>query len=327
MSSIGVFANVRRTISQKRQLLPKHGWQELLDRYCFVVAADHLSTSRTYSSKGLSDLQASEPHSKRSALTWGWRNDTLGELFLLFVQYDHMSGHSKWSTIKRQKAVTDSKRSAAFTKLARLITVAARIGGGDPDMNFRLRLAIDKAKAANVPNDNIERAIKSGTGEGKDTQTKDVLYEGFGPGGVAIMVEAITDNSNRTAAEVRGVFSKHGGSMGGQNSVGWMFERSGVAQIPLPAPQSREALELELIDAGATDVRDDSGQLVITCAPELLMSIRQLLAKSGFTAEADTEFLPTTTVTVDAATRENLYNLLGALDDLDDVTHVYSNDA
>lgn len=239
-----------------------------------------------------------------------------------------MSGHSKWSTIKRQKAVTDSKRSAAFTKLARLITVAARLGGGDPGMNFRLRLAIDKAKSANVPNDNIDRAIKTGTGEGKDTQTKEVLYEGFAPGGVAVMVEAITDNSNRTAAEVRGVFSKHGGSMGSQNSVGWMFQRSGVARVTLAnvSHDQREQLELTLIDAGATDVRDEDDQVIAVTTPETLMRVRQAFTSAQLEAEADIEFLPTTTVSIDAATRDKVYTLLEALDELDDVTHVYSND-
>jgi YebC/PmpR family DNA-binding regulatory protein len=240
-----------------------------------------------------------------------------------------MSGHSKWSTIKRQKAVTDAKRSAAFTKLGRQITVAARLGGGDPLMNFRLRLAIDKAKAGNMPNDNIDRAIKAGTGEGKDSQTKDVLYEGFGPGGVAIMVEAITDNPNRSAAEVRTTFTKHGGSMGGQNSVGWMFTRSGVIRLPKSSVSDDqvEALELLAIDAGATDVSVDGDELVIITPVEQLRTIHETVAATAPAAEADVEFVPTTTTAIDPATQEKLHALLGSLDDLDDVTRVTSNEA
>lgn len=238
-----------------------------------------------------------------------------------------MSGHSKWSTIKRQKAVTDAKRSAAFTKLARQITVATRLGGGDPTMNFRLRLAIDKAKAGNVPNDNIERAIQAGTGEGKEGQTKEMLYEGFGPGGVAILVEAITDNNNRTAAEIRGAMNKHGGTMGGQNSVSWMFSRSGVLRIPLSAlGEKLESVELAAIDAGATDVRAEGDQLLTLCPPERLKDVQGVLHESGLAAEADIEFVPTTTAATDNAAREQLHVLLEILDALDDVTGVTSNE-
>ncbi len=240
-----------------------------------------------------------------------------------------MSGHSKWSTIKRQKAVTDAKRSAAFTKLTRQITIAAKLGGGDPEMNFRLRLAIDKARAANVPNDNIDRAVKSGTGSGQEGLTKDVLYEGFGPGGVAVLVEAITDNSNRTSAEVRNVFSKHGGSMGAQNSVGWMFARAGVARIPshLVSTEALEALELACIDVGADDVREEDDQVVVITPPEKLVALQQLLADKKLNAESDIEFVPTTTVALDDATRTSLHNLLELLDELDDVTRVSNNEA
>lgn len=239
-----------------------------------------------------------------------------------------MSGHSKWSTIKRQKAVTDSRRSAAFTKLARQITIAARTGGGDPAMNFRLRLAIDKARAANVPNDNIDRAIKTGTGESREGTTKEVLYEGFGPAGVAIMAEAITDNSNRTAAEVRSVFTKHGGTMGSQNSVGWMFARRGVVRISVPTITSerREALELLAIDAGADDVREEGDELVIITAPESLETVRGALEKEQVAFEADVTYVPTTTVAVPDEQHEALYGLLEALDSLDDVTGVTSNE-
>lgn len=241
-----------------------------------------------------------------------------------------MSGHSKWSTIKRQKAVTDARRSTVFTKYGRLISVAARQGGPDPVMNFRLRLAIDKAKSVNMPNDNIERAIKAGAGENKEGQTKEVLYEGFGPGQVAIMVQAITDNSNRTAAEVRGVFTKHGGSMGGHNSVGWMFSPKGVIRVP-PASlsgQPKEELELGLIDAGAEDVREDDQGVVIVTAPEHLHVLQDWLGAKGLAGlEAEVELVPGTTVTPDQAAQPKLYGLLEALDELDDVTNIYSNDA
>lgn len=238
-----------------------------------------------------------------------------------------MSGHSKWSTIKRQKGIADSRRSAVFTKLGRQITVAARLGGGDPVMNFRLRLAIDTAKAANLPNDNIERAIKAGTGEGKDSLTKEVLYEGFGPGGVAVMVEAITDNSNRTTAEVRNVFTKHGGSMGSHNSVGWMFALRGVTKIPAAMEhQALEDLELQLIDAGADDVQEEGDLLIVLSPPEKVPAVRGMLEKITATVESAVEYVPTTTVDVDDSAREKLHILLEALDELDDVTRVTSNE-
>lgn len=240
-----------------------------------------------------------------------------------------MSGHSKWSTIKRQKAVTDARRSAVFTKLGRLISVAARAGGADPVMNFRLRLAIDKARAANMPNHNIERAIEAGAGSGKEGQTKEVVYEGFGPGQVAIMVQAITDNSNRTSAEVRSVFTKHGGSMGGQNSVGWMFAPKGVARISSSAlaGKSTDEFELAMIDQGADDVRHEDDTLVVTTPPEKLSPLQEYLRGQNISAEAEVELVPTTTVEVDERTQEKVYELLGALDELDDVTSVVSNDA
>lgn len=237
-----------------------------------------------------------------------------------------MSGHSKWSTIKRQKGITDGRRSAVFTKLGRQITVATRLGGGDPAMNFRLRLAIDTAKAANLPNDNIDRAIKAGTGEGKDTITKEVVYEGFGPSNVAIIVEAITDNSNRTSAEVRNTFSKHGDSMGSQNSVGWMFSLLGVTRLPLTAVHDRlEELELQLIDAGANDVREEGDQLIVFSTPEKIPTIRQVIEGID-SIETSVEFIPTTTAEVNDEEMPKVHGLLEALDELDDVTRVSSNE-
>ncbi|MBI5467158.1 MAG: YebC/PmpR family DNA-binding transcriptional regulator [Candidatus Kerfeldbacteria bacterium] len=241
-----------------------------------------------------------------------------------------MSGHSKWSTIKRQKAVTDSRRSAAFTKLARLISVAARAGGGDPNMNFQLRLAIDKARAANVPNDNIERAIQAGTGEGKEGQTKEVAYEGFGPGGVAVIVNAVTDNPNRTAAEIRTTFTKHHGTMGGQNSVAWMFELRGVISIPSEALRAtdRQAVELAAIDAGASDVREEGDGVLVECPPDRLTGLRAALDRlTGTKLAADVELVAQNTVSIDEPTAQQLHELCDTLTDLPDVISLATNEA
>ncbi len=241
-----------------------------------------------------------------------------------------MSGHSKWSTIKRQKGILDSKRSAAFSKLGRLITIAARTGGQDPGMNFRLRLAIDKARAMNMPNANIDRAVAAGSGEGKGGVSKEALYEGFGPGGVALMIEAVTDNPNRTSAEIRSLLSKAGGSLGAQHSVGWMFELHGVIHLAasaVPAGQ-REAIELEAIDAGADDVRDDSEEILILTPPEKLQSVKNILESKKFPiSDAKLEFVPTTTVSVNDAGRQALFALFETLDNHLDVTAFFSNDA
>lgn len=241
-----------------------------------------------------------------------------------------MSGHSKWSTIKRQKGVADSKRSAAFSKLGRLITIAARTGGKDPAMNFRLRLAIDKARDVNMPNANIERAVAAGAGEGKGEISKEALYEGFGPGGVAVMVEAITDNPNRTSAEIRMLFSKAGGSLGAQNSVGWMFTLHGVVRIStstIPAEQ-RDVLFLEVVDAGADDVREDGEEILFLTTPEKLQAVKTWLEGRGLPiANAQLEFIPTTTVAVPPENQPQLYALLEELDNHPDVTAIFSNDA
>lgn len=241
-----------------------------------------------------------------------------------------MSGHSKWSTIKRQKGIADSKRSAAFSKLGRLITIAARTGGKDPAMNFRLRLAIDKARDVNMPNANIERAIAAGTGEGKGEMSKEALYEGFGPGGVAVMVEAITNNPNRTSAEIRMLFTKAGGTLGAHNSVGWMFTLSGVVRISLESiPTSdRETFSLAAVDVGVDDVREETDQLLLITSAEKLQAVKTWAENQGATiANAQLEYLPTTTVTVNETDRARLYELLEGLDEHPDVTNVFSNDA
>lgn len=238
-----------------------------------------------------------------------------------------MSGHSKWSTIKRQKAVTDSRRSAVFTKLGRLVTIAARDGGGDPAMNFKLRLAIDKAKGANVPNDNIDRAIKTGTGELRGDQTKEALYEGFGPGQVAILVEAITDNPNRTAGDLRQLFQKHGGTLGSMNSVSWMFVRKGVVRIPASLVADRDELLLEAIDHGVDDSDESGEHLVLYCPMEKTRAVQEWLTSRNMPpSSAGPEFVASTTIAADEKNQSALFQLFEELDEHPDVTAFYSND-
>jgi len=239
-----------------------------------------------------------------------------------------MSGHSKWSTIKRQKGVADTKRSAVFSKLTRLISVAARQGGVDPETNGRLRLAIDRAKTANMPNHNIERAIQAGLGSTAGNQAKEVVYEGFGPGGVAVLVNAVTDNPNRTNADIRNLFGKYNGTLGSPNSVAWMFSVRGTIRLPLAASPSRQAVELELIDAGAEDVYEAGDQLVIETTSEKLSGLKKWLVDhqlAEFTATID--LVPNTSTKIDAAGQEKLFAFFEALEDHPDVTSIISNDA
>src|SRR5512142_200488 len=191
-----------------------------------------------------------------------------------------MSKHSKWSKVKHYKGAADAKRAAVFTKMARVITVAAREGGGDPNFNFKLRSAIDQALEANLPKDNIDRAVKKGTGEIASDRIEEVLYEGFGPGGVAILVEALTDNRNRTSSNVKHAFSVHGGNMAGSGAVQWMFERKGA--IVLKGAKPSEEAELALIDAGADDISSDGDEVAVTCAPDALAKLRDAALKLGF---------------------------------------------
>ncbi len=239
-----------------------------------------------------------------------------------------MSGHSKWSTIKRQKAVTDARRSASFTKHARLIAVAARAGGGDPTMNFRLRLAIDNARADNMPNDNVERAIKAGTGEARGDQVKEIVYEGFGPGGVALMIETVTDNSNRTAGDLRAALSKYGGSLGGQNSVAWMFDRRGVIRGTLLAdPQDPDAMALSLLETGATDARITGRDVTIECQANDIERVRSAIDPGLVTITASgAELIPTTPVRLSAEEEQRLADLFEVLDEHPDITNVTTNE-
>ena len=217
-----------------------------------------------------------------------------------------MAGHSKWTQIKRKKAVLDAKRGAKFTKLIREITVAARAGGGDPDGNARLRLAIDTAKSQNMPQDNIERAIKKGTGELAGVNYEEATYEGYGPGGAAIMIEVATDNLNRTVAEVRHAFSKHGGNLGAPNSVAWMFDRRGLLYIEVTRCDEDTALEAAL-EAGADDMTREGDQYVVTTDPGSLHRVRDGLASTGVAPdEAEFGMIPKNTVQVSGKDAERL---------------------
>jgi YebC/PmpR family DNA-binding regulatory protein len=236
-----------------------------------------------------------------------------------------MSGHSKWAQIKRQKGVNDSRRGQMFTKLGREITVAARQGGPDPDGNFRLRLAIQRARDNNMPSDTIERAIKRGAGGSEGAELQEITYEGYGPGGTAIMVEVLTDNRNRSAAELRATFTRAGGNLGETGSVGWQFDNRGVITVQASGPDA-EAVELAAIDAGAEDVRSDDGVVEITTAPNELEAVRRALAEQGAKiTSAELSMVPKTTVDLGDKESEQVLRLLDRLEELDDVQRVYSN--
>ena len=237
-----------------------------------------------------------------------------------------MSGHSKWAQIKRQKGANDAKRGQMFTKLAREITVAAREGGGDPDSNFRLRLAIQRARTINMPQENIQRAITRATGSGEgETQLDEVTYEGYGSGGVAIFVEALTDNRNRTVAEVRNVLTRNGGSLGENGSVAWIFEPRGIVLVNLDTNDADE-VTLQAIDAGATDVNLADKTLEIYTNLENLEDVRRTMEDVGLEVEtAERTFVPKTMVTLDDQKSTQVVRLIERLEDLDDVQNVSAN--
>ena len=237
-----------------------------------------------------------------------------------------MSGHSKWSSIKRQKGVNDQKRGAVFTRVSREIMVAARAGGGDPDGNFRLRLAIDKARSVNMPMDNIKRAIERAAGAGEGEQFEEIVYEGYGPGGVAVLVEAATDNRNRTAADVRSIFTKAGGQLAGAGAVAWQFEPRGLIAVGSNGKDADE-VALAAIDAGADDVdTSDSERIEVYTTPADLQRVRQALDDAGVPIEsAENAMVAKSTVEVDAnRARQNL-RMIEALEDLEDVQRVTAN--
>lgn len=237
-----------------------------------------------------------------------------------------MSGHSKWSTIKRKKGAIDARRGKIFTKLIKEITVAARIGGGDAAANPRLRAAILAAKTENMPKDNIERAIKKGTGDLEGASYEEILYEGYGPGGVAVLVETMTDNKNRTVADVRHYFSKSGGNLGESGCVGWMFDKKGVIVVDKETIDEEELLTLAL-DAGAEDVVEEDSSFQVVTAPEELNEVAEKLAKADLKyVEASVTMVSKNTVEVaDEKSARSLLRLLENLEDHDDVQKVHAN--
>lgn len=239
----------------------------------------------------------------------------------------YMSGHSKWAQIKRAKGANDAKRAQQFTKLAHVVTIAAKQGGGDPEMNFSLRLAIDRAKAANMPKDNIDRAIKRGSGELEGGELHELNYEAFGPEGVALIIEALTDNTNRSASDVKHVLTKHAGNLGGPGTTMWMFERRGVLSI------SREDLggmatsdvELLAIDAGAEDLLTEDEGITIYTKPSDLMKIKQEMEHQTAVSDANIQWIPKTRSQISETTRQKIHALVEALEELDDVTNVHTS--
>jgi YebC/PmpR family DNA-binding regulatory protein len=239
-----------------------------------------------------------------------------------------VSGHSKWANIKRTKAVVDSKKAVIYAKMSREIIVAAKMGGPDPAGNFRLRQAIDRAKAEGVPNDNISRAIEKGSGAGAMDSIEELTYEGYGPGGVAVMVKCATDNRNRTAGDVRSYFSKYGGNLGETGCVGWMFKERGEVSVARSSKLNEDELMLQALDAGADDVETaDEEAVVIVCAPEKLEGVQRALKDAGYdVTDTQVAMQPATTVVIeDADHAKNLLRLLDSLENLDDVQNVFAN--
>ena len=236
-----------------------------------------------------------------------------------------MAGHSKWKQIKHKTAVTDARRGASWTKVIREITVAAKAGGGDPGGNPRLRTAIEAAKAVNMPADNIERAVKKGTGELEGAVYEEVVYEGYGPGGAAVIIEASTDNATRTVADVRHAFSRNNGNMGATNSVGWMFDRKG--QILLDATKYPEDSTLEAaLEAGADDFQKDGDLYIVSTSPPTFHAVQDALrARKLEIDSAELAMVPRTTVKIEGKQAEQMIKLMEALEDLDDVSKVFSN--
>lgn len=236
-----------------------------------------------------------------------------------------MSGHSKWAGIKHKKAKVDAQRGRVFTKIIREITVAARVGGGDPAGNPRLRTATQAAKAVNMPSDNIERAIKKGTGELEGVSYEEITYEGYGPGGVAVMVEVVTDNKNRTVGEIRKAFSRHGGHLGETGCVGFLFEKKGYLQVEASKVDEDRLLSIAL-EAGAEDLQREESLFAVTTAPKDFEKVREAILKSGLQPlSAEITMLPKSTVKLDGKPAEQMLRLMEELEEHDDVQHVYAN--
>jgi len=236
-----------------------------------------------------------------------------------------MSGHSKWSSIKHKKAATDAKRGKIFTKLIKEITVAARVGGGDVDANSRLRTAILAAKNENMPKDNIERAIKKGTGELEGVNYEESIYEGYGPGGAAVLIESLSDNKNRTVADIRYIFSKSGGNMGENGCVAWMFDKKGYIAVENKAVDE-EALMEAALDAGAEDIREDNSNFEVITAPEDFEAVKAAIDNASIPySVSEVTMLPQSTTFLKGKKAEQMVKLMEALEDCDDVQKVYTN--
>jgi YebC/PmpR family DNA-binding regulatory protein len=235
-----------------------------------------------------------------------------------------MSGHNKWSTIRHKKGAADAKRGKIFTKLIKEITVAARLGGADPDGNPRLRAVIDKAKSENMPKDNIERAIKKGTGDLDGVSYEEINYEGYGPGGVAVLVEVMTDNRNRSVSDIRSIFTKCNGNMGETGCVSWMFDKKGL--IVFSKPNDFDRLFEAALEAGAEDVTDEGEQYEVLTDPLSFIEVREALVAAGLKFEsADITMIPQTLVKLEGKNAENMLKLMDRLEDNDDVQNVYAN--
>lgn len=236
-----------------------------------------------------------------------------------------MSGHSKWASIKHKKGAMDAKRGKIFTKLIREITVAAKIGGGDPNGNARLRSAVQAAKLENMPKDNIERAIKKGTGELEGTSYEEVNYEAYGPGGVAVLIDCLTDNKNRTVADLKYVLDRHGGSLGTPGCVSWMFVKKGLMVFDQNKASEERILEIAL-DAGAEDVRQAGAQFEVVMDPADFEKVKKAFDKAGLPCTlAEITMIPQNTVRLEGKKAEQMLNLMEALDDIDDISHVHAN--
>ncbi|OQX71688.1 hypothetical protein B6D52_00715 [Candidatus Parcubacteria bacterium 4484_255] len=238
-----------------------------------------------------------------------------------------MSGHSKWAKLKHSKGAIDAKKSALFTKLGQAIIIAAREGGGDPNANFKLRLAIERAKKANLPKDNIERAIKRGTGEIKGKQIEEITYEAFGPGGTAFIVEALTDNKNRIATNIRIIFSKHGGNLAGKNSVLWMFNRMGVIRVNSDLiEKNKEEWELKIIELGVEDFKEEGQELVIYTSPDNLQKFKEIIEKEGIeTDSAKIEWIAKEFIDIDEDKKQKIVAIFEELENDPDVQSYYTN--
>ncbi|HEM46146.1 MAG TPA: YebC/PmpR family DNA-binding transcriptional regulator [Alphaproteobacteria bacterium] len=236
-----------------------------------------------------------------------------------------MSGHSKWSTIKRKKGAADAKRGKIFTKLIRELATAARIGGGEIDSNPRLRLVVDKAKAANMPKDNIQRAIQKGLGGGEGENYEEMVYEGYGPGGAAILIEALTDNKNRTVSDVRHVLSKNGGNLGASGCVSYLFEKRGLLQFDRGSVDAEALMEIA-VEAGAEDIVEAEETIDVVTDPQAFSDVKEALEKKGFKpSHAAVSMEPTTTVALTGKDAEQMLRLADSLEDLDDVQNFYAN--